>query len=668
MSAMETEDDVEPDGEEGHALLSFEEEGHDPSEADQVENAQSKRLCLPSLHAKGLLALWLLLCITVFAVAISKRARDRLQRTSASAAVASYPLQEKYVLSPDWAFDDPPATRVYHWNITDVTHNPDGVYRPMMLINNQYPGPLIRCNEGDTIQVHVHTLAENSTSFHWHGIYQNGTNWMDGTVGMNQCPIAPGADFTYKFTIRAQSGTYWYHAHHSMQASDGLLGPLIVHARNERHIQPIEYATDRILMVQDHYHDPTSKLLMQYLQPDQENAEPVPDAALINGRNIRNCDTVPHRQCDNSTSTLEAISLAPNKNHRLRFINVGALAEFQIQVDEHDFAVTEVDGTDVGSNTRYHRLTILPAQRYSIILSTNLTSTREAFWLRARMVTTCFAEENPYMVPEVRAIVQYAPSSSTSLLATPTSRDWPEVIEVICRDLNTTELHPIVPIRAPEIADSVIRLRSNFEIGDWSLSRGFFNQSSWRPQLRSPTLNRIIDGLNEGNVSFALPPISAAGLTGTINSRAFDASRELVFQSTGIQTFDILISNFDDGAHPFHLHGYKFFVLAAGRGYPSDNLTAPGNLDLSNPLRRDTATVEGYGWALLRFVADNPGVWGFHCHISWHAEAGLAMVFWTRAEEMANWRVPEESRRLCGLPGAENGKGPEDGIWYGKIG
>lgn len=100
------------------------------------------------------------------------------------------------------------------------------------------------------------------------------------------------------------------------------LGALIVHTRNEREVQPIQYATDRVIMMQDHY-----------LQPDQENAEPVPGTALINGRSIRNCDTVPHRQCDNSTSALEAINLAPNENHPLRFINV-AFAEFQIQVDE----------------------------------------------------------------------------------------------------------------------------------------------------------------------------------------------------------------------------------------------------------------------------------------------------------------------------------------------
>lgn len=106
----------------------------------------------------------------------------------------------------------------------------------------------------------------------------------------------------------------------------------------------------------------------------------------------------------------------------------------------------------------------------------------------------------------------------------------------------------------------------------------------------------------------------------------------MVFQTSSISTIDILIQNFDDGVHPFHLHGYKFFLLAQGHGYPPSDLL--DNLNLTNPLRRDTASVEGYGWALMRFTADNPGVWAFHCHVGWHNEAGLGMVFATRVETM----------------------------------
>lgn len=577
-------------------------------------------------------------------------------------SLISGPLQpvisdrQDYLLDVNWDFSAAPTRREYHWVIEDKEHNPDGVYRPMTLINGLFPGPLIECNEGDTIVVHVKNRGVNATSIHWHGIFQNGTNWMDGTVGITQCPIAPGANFTYEFRVEGQSGTYWYHAHHAIQASDGLVGPLIIHAKDEKDLQKIEYATDRVVMVQDHYYDLSGALLVDYLANDRENAEPVPDSALINGKNIRNCDDLPNRRCDNSSARMAEFNLEPHKNHRLRFINVGTFAEFQIQIDEHEFAVTEVDGTDVWPEY-YHRLNINPAQRYSIIINTNVTSL-EAYWLRAHMVTHCFAEENPEMSEEVRAIVRYA-SSPLEVTEVPSSRDWPEVVEMVCRDLNTTDLYPVIAMEAPATVDDIIFLRANFEIGNWRLSRGFLNSSSWRAPVSSPTLQRLISGYSTANYTFTSSLATPFGF----NSDVFSTPRELVYQTTGIRTIDILIQNFDDGNHPMHLHGYKYWVLAQGHGYPPADIMS--NLDLSNPLRRDTASVEAFGWALLRFTADNAGIWAFHCHISWHTEAGLLMQFLTRADEVSGWKLPEANERLCALKGHEKGKGPDDEIYFG---
>jgi len=162
----------------------------------------------------------------------------------------------------------------------------------------------------------------------------------------------------------------------------------------------------------------------------------------------------------------DILTLEAGKNHRLRLINAGAFAEFQVQIDKHDFDITEVDGTDVAAvnNVRFQRLNILPAQRYSIVLSANASSTSESFWIRARMVTHCFGEENPYMQEEVRAIVQYASQNHPpSAQPIPTNKDWPEVIELKCRDLNTGLLRPIVPAPPPLSADVTVYLRSNFE-------------------------------------------------------------------------------------------------------------------------------------------------------------------------------------------------------------
>lgn len=582
--------------------------------------------------------------------------RDRREKAPYISPPAQLRPDKDYILDPKWDFEAGPTIREYNWTIAEHDINPDGVFRHMILINGMFPGPLIECNEGDEIVVQVRNRASNATAIHWHGLYQNGTNWMDGTVGITQCPIAPGHDFTYRFKVDHQSGTYYYHSHMGVQASDGLVGPLIIHSRKEEELQKIPYDEDRVVMVSDHYYDLSSELLVKYLEPDSENSEPVPPSAVINGRNIRDCSTVPNRNCSSTDRSNALFDLAEDHNIRLRFINVGAFAEFQIQIDEHELYVSEVDGTDVMPQS-IHRLNINPAQRYSVILIPPKTN-KGLYWIRARMITHCFAYENPELQEEVRGVIRYwAPGDSL----TPKSQDWPEIIEVECRDLNTSALRPVIPIAAPEKADDHIYLRSTFQIHDWRLSRGYLNDSSYKPNISSPTLNRLIDGYKDGVdvYTYSLPIIDHG-----LNTVIFEPTRELVYQTTGHQTIDILIQNFDDGNHPFHLHGYKFFVLATGHGYPPENLYEI--LDLENPLRRDTASVEAFGWLLVRFVADNPGVWAFHCHIAWHNEAGLGMQFLTRAEEVVKMGVPESVRELCKAEGMERGMGPDDEMWVGS--
>ncbi|OAL05778.1 hypothetical protein IQ06DRAFT_211045 [Phaeosphaeriaceae sp. SRC1lsM3a] len=574
--------------------------------------------------------------------------------------------EEDYILDRTWDFNAQPATREFTWTIRDHELNPDGVYRPMVLIDGMFPGPLIECNEGDELVVHVHNRATNATSIHWHGLFQNGTNYMDGTVGITQCPIPPGHSFTYRFNVTGQTGTYYYHSHVSMQASDGLVGPLIIHARGgeEKELQAVPYKQDRVVMLSDHYYDLSSDLLMQYLAPGSENSEPVPSSALINGRNIRYCPDLPNRNCSTDDLSRARFNLSRTSNTRLRVLNVGAFAEFSLQIDEHEFQVTEVDGTDVHPQS-IHRLNINPAQRYSIIVTPPKDVNKGSYWMRARMITHCFAYENPEIQEEVWGIINYASESSdpadTDTDITPQTKDWSETIEVECRDLNTTLLFPIVPISIPNTFEHNLYLRSSFQIRDWALSRGYLNDSSFRINASRPILSTILEAYNDVDVQH---------ISQGINDKLFDPSTQLVYQTTGTPWISILVQNFDDGTHPFHLHGYKFAILGQGIGYAPPLSTIINRVNATNPLRRDTASVPAFGWMAVAFRADNPGVWAWHCHLGWHNEAGLGMVFATRVEGMRGWAGREEVqevRDLCGLEGGERGMGPEDEIWVGKV-
>ncbi|XP_034099549.2 uncharacterized protein LOC117564761 [Drosophila albomicans] len=87
--------------------------------------------------------------------------------------------------------------------------------------------------------------------------------------------------------------------------------------------------------------------------------------------------------------------------------------------------------------------------------------------------------------------------------------------------------------------------------------------------------------------------------------------------------------------HPFHLHGNAFRVIGLERLGENVTIEMVKQLDqfkllkrnFENPPVKDTVTVPDGGYTIIRFEAYNPGYWLFHCHIEFHAEIGMALVF-----------------------------------------
>jgi len=129
------------------------------------------------------------------------------------------------------------------------------------------------------------------------------------------------------------------------------------------------------------------------------------------------------------------------------------------------------------------------------------------------------------------------------------------------------------------------------------------------------------------------------------------------------QVVEIQVNNNDAGKHPFHLHGHNFQAL-----YRSDD--DAGNLGDSNvteadyppiPMRRDTLVVHPNGFMVLRFKADNPGIWLFHCHIEWHLLSGLmATMIEAPLDLQRTLQIPQDHKDACAaanVPTAGNAAG-----------
>jgi hypothetical protein len=95
--------------------------------------------------------------------------------------------------------------------------------------------------------------------------------------------------------------------------------------------------------------------------------------------------------------------------------------------------------------------------------------------------------------------------------------------------------------------------------------------------------------------------------------------------------------------HPWHLHGHSFWVL--GHGVGVWNASSRTELNTVNPPLMDTVTLYPFGWTVIRFVADNPGVHAMHCHIDWHVEMGMGVFFAEAIDKIP--RMPKGTP-LCG--------------------
>lgn len=113
-----------------------------------------------------------------------------------------------------------------------------------MTVNQQLPGPPINVCKNDRIIVDVmNHMPGTELSFHWHGLHQKETPWMDGVPMVTQCPILAGNSFRYIFNAR-EAGTHYYHAHSGLHRSNGLFGPINIRDPNDPNADYYDYDLD----------------------------------------------------------------------------------------------------------------------------------------------------------------------------------------------------------------------------------------------------------------------------------------------------------------------------------------------------------------------------------------------------------------------------------------
>ncbi|XP_057852963.2 laccase-12 [Cryptomeria japonica] len=503
-----------------------------------------------------------------------------------------------------------------------ATHN-------IITVNGQLPGPTLYVSNGDTLIVKVFNKAQHNATIHWHGIRQLRTAWADGPEYITQCPIQPGGNYTYRFTITGQQGTLWWHAHSSWLRAT-VYGALII--------------------------SPTQGESYPFSKPDQEipillgewwNANPIDviNEATRTGGGPNNSDAFtinghPGDLYPCSASDTFRVAVKTGQTNLLRVINGALNTDLFVTLANHEMTVVAVDAL----YTKPHKTQVImlgPGQTTDVLV--NFTKTAGRFYLAARAYAS--GQGISFDNTTATAIFEYSKGSlSTSvtpkLPKLPMYNDTKTVIkfEKSLRSLASVD-HPV---SVPQKVDENLF---------YTVGLGLINCPN--QSCAGPNGARFAASMN--NHSFVLPKSMSIlqahhfGIKGVF-TKGFPDNPPLQFDytskniSTGlwfteksttvkvlkyntavqviIQGTGILVAE----SHPIHLHGYDFYIVGSGFGNYNEEKDSK-KFNLVDPLKRNTVNIPVNGWAAIRFVADNPGTWLFHCHLDLHIGWGLAMVF-----------------------------------------
>ncbi|SPN98750.1 related to cell surface ferroxidase [Cephalotrichum gorgonifer] len=487
------------------------------------------------------------------------------------------------------------------WNIGWVQAAPDGFARSVIGINGQWPCPTLEVDIGDKVIIEVtNGLGNETTSLHWHGLFQEGSNLFDGPAHVTQCPIPPGASFTYEFEVH-QPGTYWYHAHIGAQYSDGLRAPLIVHDRNSPYEREIE--AEYVLSVSDWYHDQTPTLLEQLF-----------DVSNVGVR------LPPIKSCLINDATQNKYEILPGKKYKFRIVNMSAHAGAAIFITDHRFTVVEVDGVYT-KPTSAAQLYLAPGQRYSVIVEGKESKEKN-------YAVNVVLDVNPDVLTYFEPVG--FKWNGTAYLEYDAGNPTPEPEHL--NEFHILDDLSLEPFDGEEILgepDKQIQMDVGMGLDTGGIPRAFVNNVSYVHQDTPTLFTALTVGKDAENPE----------VYGQVNP----------YVTKRGEIIEITVNNLAASHHPFHLHGHHFQVLSR-RPVGSGPFDASAESDFPEvPLRRDTIVVHGRSSVVIRFKADNPGVWLFHCHFEWHVALGMTATFIEDPLELQKITgpVPQAHRALC---------------------
>lgn len=404
--------------------------------------------------------------------------------------------------------------------------------------------------DGDTFDVTLRNETPEGSIVHWHGLTPP---WpQDGVAGAPMPLLAANSTRDFSFPV-GKAGTFWMHAH-TLQEQALLAAPLIVRERDERDEQ------DVVILLHDFSFTPPEELL-QRLQQGQT-------------MEMGGGDMAGHAGMAGMHGAMPGMAMGGGMTMDLNDIEYDAYLANDRSLDDPEIVAVERGGR----------------VRVRIINGATATAfTMDFGSLSGKLIAVDGQDIEP--IEGSRFPLAMGQRIDVRLQLPPEARAFPilalregeeERTGIILRPAGApVEKVPSVGDEAPVLdlvleerlrARNPLTLRAADKAFEMTLSGGMGNGYLW--SLETPVPIRVARG----------------------------------------DRVEVTMRNRSMMAHPMHLHGHHFQVVAIdGRrfsGAVRDTVNVP-------PMQAVTIAVE----------ADNPGQWAFHCHHLYHMAAGMMSTF-----------------------------------------
>ncbi|WP_424363676.1 multicopper oxidase family protein [Methylocystis parvus] len=430
-------------------------------------------------------------------------------------------------------------------------------------------------DRGSRFRVRVENELADSSLLHWHGLTPPSAQ--DGVPGLSGPAIPPGGSAEYDFPLPF-GGTYFMHAHYGFQEQLLLAAPLIVR-------DPKRYADwqEVVVMLAD----------FSFRSPQEIYA------ALTGGRAPGHATGMGH-DMGGMAMDHAAMDHAAMGHAATRHSDMGEMAGMPTPMAKPDLNDVDYDAFLANERTLADPQVVQIENGGRVLLRVINSAAMSAFHVDlGENAAKLVAVDGQDVAPVAGSRFPIAVGQRLDLLVeTPKGGGAIAVFFVLEGEARRTGL-----ILAPPRAH-ISRLPDKAEAASAALDLSLEEQLRAAAPLAARKADRVVPIDLTGDM---------ASYVWSINNVVWDEKTPPIALKSG-ERVELAMTNRTMMSHPMHLHGHRFQVVDI------DGRRFDGAL-------RDTVLVPPGKRVVVAFDADNPGHWAFHCHLLYHAQAGMFASF-----------------------------------------